>query len=217
MIYTGNFIIDYVNPLFKGNFNIFDGNVNLGQKNILIDTAVNFMENSLNSKQNNLVVYITYTKKDAILLKEKLQNKLKDLSIKFSKELNQNQNKDNNENNNKDKDNQNIDNKTDTDIDLDNSLDIKNQVIVTKELINSQNSKFLIFSLGENSTNSEKYYLPKIAFNYINNIIKQKHLIFKNENKLNILFCQDDLSGFVLSERRFYEATKLYQVKNKIK
>jgi hypothetical protein len=208
MIFTGNFIIDYVNPLFKGNFNIFDGNVNLGQKNILINTAENFLENSLNSNQNNLVVYVTYTKKDSILLKEKLQNKLEILTKKFSKELNDK---------NKDKDKDNKDFYTDNDNEIDINLDIsstnKNEIIITKELINKQNSKFLIFSLGENSTNSEKYYLPKIAFNYINKIIKEKNLIFKNDNKLNVLFCLDDLSGFVLSERRFYEASKLYQVK----
>ena len=191
MIFTGNFLIDYVNPLYKGNFSIFDGNVNLGQRNTLINTAVNFLENSIDSKQNNLVVYVTYSKKSAILLKEKLNKKLEDLLIKKSENLKDNENE------------------------LDLPAEIQNKTEVTEELLNDERSKFIIFSLGENPTNCENYYLPKIAFNYTEKIIKEKNLIFKNENKLNVLFCIDDLSGFALTEREFYEATKLFQVRKK--
>lgn len=181
MIFTGNFIIDNVNPLFKGNFNIFDGNVNLGQKATLNNSAINFLENSKDYKENNLVVYITYSKKEAILLKNKFEKKLEEMGKRFNKELDE----------------------------LDIPLKIEDEKI---NFVNSQSSKFLIFSLGDNSTNSENYYLPKIALSFTEKIIKEKEAIFGNKQKLNVLFCFDNLSGFIINEKKFYESAQLYQV-----
>lgn len=152
------------------------------------------MENSITSNLNNLVIYVTYSKKEALILKEKLTKKIENFAMKKVQENN-------------------INNTNTNEIDLDLNLEIKNQKISVEE-INSNTSKFVIFCIGDNPSYTENYYLPKIALAYCNQIISNKNKIFNNNNKLNILYCLDDLSGFILAERKFYEAVKLYQSSN---
>lgn len=57
-----------------------------------------------------------------------------------------------------------------------------------------------IFTLSENPSDSEYYYLPTIALNYANKLIESKE-------GLDILFCFDDISQFIFKEKSIYEGT----------
>jgi F0F1-type ATP synthase alpha subunit len=76
---TGNIIIDYVFPLYQGNFNILTGGSNLGQKQTLNSIAYNFLKKNYENKDaQNYVIYITYSKKEAL----KIQEMFNELGIK---------------------------------------------------------------------------------------------------------------------------------------
>jgi len=160
----------------------------MGQKNILINTATNFLASPSNFNENYFLIYVTYSKKDAILLKEKI---IKNSEI------------------------QSLGSNTDNEID---EFDIKN-LEKSKNKSNKNhnfeaisNKKFCIFTLNENPTSSEFYYLPKIALNYAQNIQAKTEQFFGNKSKSNILFCFDDISIFALKEKILYDTSKLYQV-----
>ena len=103
--------------------NVFYGAPNLGEKQMLNMTALNFLNNP---ETNNVVVYVTYSKKEA--------NKMSELIA---------------------------------------SKNIKN--------------KFVIFSLSENPSDSEYYYLPRIAINFINQLIAE-NTSSQSKEKLSIWF-----------------------------
>jgi len=155
----------------------------MGQKNTLINTAANFLTSTINHNENNYLIYVTYSKKDAILLKEKI--------TKY--------------NENKEKENIEIE-----DFDIKDLKKLKNKS--NKESISFSNKKYCIFTLNDNPTNSEYYFLPKIALNYAKNLLHNSEEIFGNKNKMNILFCFDDMSIFALKEKILYDSSLLCQV-----
>ena len=123
----------------------------MGQKNLILNTMQNF-NCPENFDQNNLTVYVTYSKKEAFKLKDKL--------------------------------------------------------------INNTNNKYCIFTLSENPSDTEYYFLPRLAFNYTKNFISDFSKLFENsKNKLNILFCFDDLTIFALKEKKLYDSSNNYLVK----
>lgn len=71
LVYTGNVLIDYINPIYKGNFNVMTGPANMGQKQTLNSIALNF----LSENSENFVVYVTHSKKEAIKLSDTFSNK----------------------------------------------------------------------------------------------------------------------------------------------
>jgi hypothetical protein len=162
ILFTGNLLIDFVNPLFTGNFNILSGSFNMGQKILLNSTAYNFaskqihIKNSkeinidskeVNDSNTNFLIYITYSNKEALKLQENLNLKQQQISDK-----------------------------------LDN---------------------FIIFSLSETPNDSEYYYLPRFALNYA------KKLINSNPH-INILFCFDDISTYMMKERNLFQTAKSF-------
>ncbi len=193
ILFTGNLIVDHINPLYKGNFSVFSGHSSMGQKNCLINSSINFLASPHDLNQNYFLIYVTYSKKDSIILKEKL---LKNLEVQ-EKEFNESsKNEDIEELNFKELEN------------LKNKCNDEKKEASTAE----SNKKFCIFTLYDKHTNSEFYYLPKIALNHAQSIKDSSEKIFGNKNKLNILFCFDDLSIFALKEKNLYDTSKLYQV-----
>jgi hypothetical protein len=78
-------LIDYISPIYKGNFNLFTGHSNFGQKQILNQIALNFLDTNKYSN-NNFLIYITHSKKESIKLEElfrKLNEKNKLSNDKF--------------------------------------------------------------------------------------------------------------------------------------
>jgi len=166
----------------------------MGQRNCLINSSTNFLSSPANFNENYFLIYVTYSKKDASLLKGKL---LKDMET---------QEKASNES--KDKELEEFDIKELENL-KDKSKDKKNYNI-------KSNKKFCIFTLNDKHASSEYYYLPKVAMNYAQNIKASSEEIFGNNNKLNILFCFDDISIFALKEKKLYDTSQLYQVKDLI-
>jgi len=142
-------LVDYVSPIYKGNMNVFYGGPNLGQKQMINTTALNFLNSPAS---NNVVVYVTYSKKEA--------NKMSELIA---------------------------------------SKNIKN--------------KFVIFSLSENPSDSEYYYLPRIAINFINQLIAQ-NCSSQSKEKLSILLCWDDINTYILKEKNIFEISKSHASHN---
>jgi len=167
----------------------------MGQRNCLINTASNFLASPAYLKENHLLIYVTYSKKDAILLKEKI---IKNLEA-CEKEIIESS---------KDKELE--------DFDVKELEKRKNKIQDKKEneKVNF-NKKFCIFTLNEKNTDSEYYYLPKIALDYAQNVKNSSEQIFGNKNKLNILFCFDDVSIFALKEKKLHDTSRLYQVNSK--
>ncbi len=131
-LYTGMLFIDYISPLYIGNFNILYGNTNMGQKQVLNSTV-------LNNSKDKYLVYVTYSKKEANNLKSQLDK--------------------------------------------------------------IENTKYTIFTLSDNPSESEYYYLPKLAIAY------SKFLMNKNNS---VLFCFDDITTFMFKERNISEISKSY-------
>lgn len=162
----------------------------MGQRNCLINTSTNFLASPADFKENHLLVYVTYSKKDAILLKEKLTKSLE----AHEKEL--------------------IESSKDIELeDITELQKMKNKTQSNKDnnKINS-NKRFCIFTLNDKQANSEFYYLPKIALEYAQKIMNSSEEVFGNKNKLNILLCFDDVSIFALKEKKLYDTSRLYQV-----
>lgn len=140
-LFTGNLLVDYVFPLYSGNMNVLTGGPNLGQKQMINNTALNFLNDQTG---NNYVIYVTYSKKEAIKMRE---------------------------------------------------------LITSKNL----SKNFVIFTLSENPSDSEYYYLPRIAMNFIDQIIKQNKIA---ENKISLLFCWDDINTYIFKEKNIFEISK---------
>jgi hypothetical protein len=147
IIFTGNLIVDYVSPMYCGNFNIMSGKSNLGQKQLLNSAAINFL-----NKDNSLVIYVTFSKREA--------NKLTELVNK-----------------------------------------------------NNLNQNFVIFTLSDKQSQSEYYFLPRIALNYAREVIKENSHS-KNENSLSILFCIDDVTNNILQEKNIFQTAKTISPSN---
>lgn len=194
ILFTGNLIIDFLNPLYKGNFSIFSGNSSMGQRNSLINSSSNFLSSPVKFNENHFLIYVTYSKKDAILLKDKL---IKNFEIQ-EKEFNESSN-----------------NKEIEEFDIKDLENLKAKSKDYRENNFNSNKKFCIFTIDYNHSNSEYYYLPKIALNYAKTIKDSSEKIFGNTNKSNILFCFDDISIFALKEKKLYDTSRLYQVKIK--
>lgn len=192
VLFTGNLIVDYLNPLYKGNFSIFSGNSSMGQRNCLINSSINFLTSPANFNENNCLIYVTYSKKDATILKEKLT---KNLEAQEKELIESSKNKEIEE------------------FDVKELENLKNKSKYNKEANQPKsNKKFCIFTLTDKQANSEFYYLPKVALNYAQSIKDSSEEIFGNKNKLNILFCFDDISIFALKEKKLYDTSRLYQV-----
>ena len=196
ILFTGNLIIDYINPLYKGNFSVFSGNSSMGQRNCLINSSTNFLASPADFNENHFLIYVTYSKKDALILKEKLAKNLE----AQEKEL--------------------IESSKNTEIeefDLKEIENLKHKYKDNKEANKIKlNKKFCIFTLNDKHANSEYYYLPKIALNFTQSIKDSSEEIFGNKNKLNILYCFDDVSIFALKEKKLYDTSRLYQVNSMI-
>ncbi len=187
MLFTGNIILDYLSPLYKGNFSIFSGNSSMGQKNTLINTAANFLNSPSEHKENNFLIYVTYSKKDALMLKEKIKKNFEEKESQKNIDI--------------------------EDFDVKDLEKLKNkQKNDLGTSFSHSNKKYCILTLNDNPTNSEYYFLPKISLNYAKSLLKNSEEIFGNKNKLNILFCFDDMSIFALKEKIIYDTSKLYQV-----
>ena len=131
-LYTGMLFIDYISPLYIGNFNILYGNSNMGQKQVLNSTA-------LNNYKGSYLVYVTYSKKEAYNLKSLLEK--------------------------------------------------------------NENTNYTIFTLCDQPSETEFYYLPKLALSYCN---------FLLNNNNSVLFCFDDITTYMFKERNLSETSKSY-------
>lgn len=191
MLFTGNLIIDYLSPIYKGNFNVFTGNPNLGQKNTMFYALNNFFNFSKSLNENFFVVYVTYSKKDAILVKDKIEKNFEQAKIKFLDDIK----------------NKNLEEFNIGEIEKNLNQEKYNYNDITS------NNKYCIFTLNDNNCDSEFTYLPKVALNFANMILHNSETIFGNKQKLNILFCFDDVTTFALKEKMHYHSSLLYQVK----
>ena len=144
-IFTGSLIIDYGCPLYKGNFHMISGKSKLGKKTFLRNITVNFLSEKKKVLNHKHLIYLTYSRSQAINLKKLCSN-----NGKFK--------------------------------------------------INIEN--ITIFTLSENPSDSEIYYLPTIALNYANRLIESN----SNEN-LDIVFCFDDISQFIFKEKTIFDNT----------
>lgn len=73
-LYTGSIMVDFVNPLNKGNMILFRGQRHLGKRYLVDSTVLNFLyNNKANNKDNNKVIYVTFSKKSAESLKKSLE------------------------------------------------------------------------------------------------------------------------------------------------
>jgi hypothetical protein len=63
---------------------------------------------------------------------------------------------------------------------------------------------FVIFNPSDSPTETEYYYLPKLALNYANN------LIANSKEKLSVLFCFDDLHSYILKDKNISNTAKSY-------
>lgn len=62
-----------------------------------------------------------------------------------------------------------------------------------------------IFTISENPSDAEYYYLPTIALNYSKELIKENINNITNQKQLDILFCLDDISSYILKEKKIFE------------
>jgi hypothetical protein len=132
-------LVDYISPLYVGNFNILHGSSNQGQKHVLINIALNYLNDS--NESSRLIIYITYSRKEANGLYTQL-SKLK-------------------------------------------------------------RKDFVIFTLSDTPSDSEYYYLPKLALTYSKEASKTS----------SILFCFDDITSYVLKEKNIANTAKAYVLK----
>lgn len=137
-------LIDYISPIFKGNFNILSGGPNLGQKQVLNLIALNFLDKNKSGKNKHIVVYITHSKKEALKISQllALQNE-------------------------------------------------KNKL---------KNDNFVVFTLSDKPSDTEFYYLPRIALNFINNHVK--------DSNVEILLLHDDITNYILQEKNLFQNAK---------
>jgi hypothetical protein len=69
---------------------------------------------------------------------------------------------------------------------------------------------FAIFTPNENPGENEFYYLPRAAINLLQSLIENHKNSNKNkdDNKLNILFCYDDIMTYILKEKNIFQTAK---------
>jgi hypothetical protein len=73
-------LIDYINPLYLGNFNILYGNSNQGQKQVLNNIGVNY----LTEEETRLLIYVTFSRKEANNMKSQLEKAGKNQFVIFT-------------------------------------------------------------------------------------------------------------------------------------
>lgn len=73
-IYSGTLIIDYGCPLYKGNFNLLTGKVKTGKKTFLRNLSTNFLNGLNKDNKNKHLIYVTYSRSQAINLKNQCPN-----------------------------------------------------------------------------------------------------------------------------------------------
>jgi hypothetical protein len=64
-------LVDYISPLYEGNFNILHGPSSQGQKQVLNSLGLSFL-NGTPSDTEKLLIYITYSRKEANNIKQQL-------------------------------------------------------------------------------------------------------------------------------------------------
>jgi hypothetical protein len=151
-IFSGNLLLDFISPLFVGNFNILAGANNLGQLGVLNSFSSNF----LNRSKSNQLVYITHSKKEALRLSEFFQQR--------------------------------------------------------------GYTNFAIFTLSDAPGETEFYYLPRAAMNYIQNLIESHKSgnINQSNEKMNILICYDDIMTYILKEKNIFQTAKCHMASTNI-
>jgi F0F1-type ATP synthase alpha subunit len=72
-LFTGTLIVDYGCPLYKGNFHLLNGKPKTGKKSFLKNVCLNFMREVQKVKRDKQLIYVTYSRSQAVNLKKQLQ------------------------------------------------------------------------------------------------------------------------------------------------
>ena len=78
------------------------------------------------------------------------------------------------------------------------------------ELFSNQKN-FVTLSISNNKSESEYYYLPRAALNYIKSLVEDhtsQTAEKKSIKKKNILLCYDDITTYILNEKNIFQTAR---------
>ena len=73
-IYSGTLIIDYACPLYKGNFHLLTGKIKTGKRTFLKNLSTNFLNEPNKALRQKHLVYVTFSRSQAINLKKQISS-----------------------------------------------------------------------------------------------------------------------------------------------